>query len=208
MSSRMGPVETTADGGSDIGCPTRDSTRTWSNEILGDRPQLLTGELERRRVGKATLRCRTLDPSRRPHNLDCSVAYRDLGADWFLRRHDPERHPHRLAHQIGSLAFNVTTTVGDRLSVTCETFGLDAGMAGRCPHPVPPAFARTPRFLALDDLGLALASGTRRDSMGSECGLGRLKIGSTTADVSAIHWFAASRLPRRGQSRHPAVGSG
>jgi hypothetical protein len=32
--------------------------------------------------------------------------------------------------------------------------------------------------------------------MGSEWGLGRLRIGSTTADVSAIHWFAASRLPK------------
>jgi hypothetical protein len=41
------------------------------------------------------------------------VAYRDLGADWFLRRHDPERHPHRLAHQIGALAFNVTTTLSE-----------------------------------------------------------------------------------------------
>jgi hypothetical protein len=37
--------------------------------------------------------------------------------------------------------------------------------------------------------------------MGGEWGLGRLKIGSTTADVSAIHWFAASRLRGRGQSR-------
>ena len=74
--------------------------------------------------------------------------------------------------------------------------------------PSPPAFAGTPRFLALDEIGLAFASGTRRDSMGSEWGLGRLRIGSTTADVSAIHWFAASRLRRRGQSRHPAVGSG
>jgi hypothetical protein len=44
--------------------------------------------------------------------------------------------------------------------------------------------------------------------MGSEWGLGRLRIGWTTADISAIHWFAASRLRMRGQSRHPAVGSG
>jgi hypothetical protein len=63
-------------------------------------------------------------------------------------------------------------------------------------------------FSPLDEIGLAFALGTRRDSMGSEWGLGRLRIGSTTADVSAIHWFAASRLRRRGQSRHPAVGSG
>jgi hypothetical protein len=32
--------------------------------------------------------------------------------------------------------------------------------------------------------------------MGSEWGLGPLRIGSTTADVSAIHWFAASRAPK------------
>jgi hypothetical protein len=44
--------------------------------------------------------------------------------------------------------------------------------------------------------------------MGSEWGLGPLRIGSATEDISAIHWFAASRLRRRGQSRHPAVGSG
>jgi hypothetical protein len=33
---------------------------------------------------------------------------------------------------------------------------------GHGPHPVPPAFAGTPRFLALDNLGLALASGTEQ----------------------------------------------
>jgi hypothetical protein len=38
--------------------------------------------------------------------------------------------------------------------------------------------------------------------MGSEWGLGPLRIGWTTADISAIHWFAASRLRRRRQSRH------
>jgi hypothetical protein len=63
-------------------------------------------------------------------------------------------------------------------------------------------------FSPLDEIGLAFVSGTSRDSTGSEWGLGRLRIGSTTADVSAIHWFAASRLRRRRQSRHLAVGSG
>ncbi len=38
--------------------------------------------------------------------------------------------------------------------------------------------------------------------MGSEWGLGPLRIGSTTAEISAIHWFAASRLRRRRQVRH------
>jgi hypothetical protein len=41
--------------------------------------------------------------------------------------------------------------------------------------------------------------------MGSEWGLGRLRIGSTTADVSAIHWFAASRL-RRARAVSPPGG--
>jgi transposase len=44
------------------------------------------------------------------HFLDRGVPYRDLGADWFLRRHDPERHAHRLARQIEALGFNVTIT--------------------------------------------------------------------------------------------------
>jgi len=80
---------------------------------------------------------------------------------------------------------------------------------GHCPHPVPPALCRdSTSTRPLDEIGLALATGTTRDSMGSEWGLGPLRIGSTTADVSAIHWFAGSRLRRRGQSRHPAVGSG
>ena len=39
-----------------------------------------------------------------------------------------------------------------------------------------PAFDGTPRYLALDDLGPALASGTSRDSMGSEWGLGLLRM--------------------------------
>jgi hypothetical protein len=44
--------------------------------------------------------------------------------------------------------------------------------------------------------------------MGSEWGLGPLKIGRTTAEVSAIHWLAASRLRRRRPLLPPAVGSG
>jgi hypothetical protein len=73
--------------------------------------------------------------------------YRDLGADWFLRRHDPERHPHRLAHQIEALAFNVTTTpVGDRLSVTCETLASDAGRGRPLSPPVPPCVCRDSTF--------------------------------------------------------------
>ena len=39
-------------------------------------------------------------------------------------------------------------------------------------------------------------------SMGSEWGLRPLRVGSTTAEVSAIHWFAASRLRRRRHPRH------
>jgi hypothetical protein len=35
--------------------------------------------------------------------------------------------------------------------------------------------------------------------MGSEWGLRPLTIGSTTAEVSAIHWFAASRLRGHGK---------
>ena len=39
--------------------------------------------------------------------------------------------------------------------------------------------------------------------MGSEWGLGRLRIASTTAEVLAIHWFAASRLRLRGAVSPP-----
>jgi hypothetical protein len=42
------------------------------------------------------------------HILVRGVPYNDLGADWFLRRHDPERHGHRLARQIEALGFSVT----------------------------------------------------------------------------------------------------
>jgi hypothetical protein len=68
--------------------------------------------------------------------------------------------------------------------------------SGHCPDPVPLRIAGTPRFLALHESGLALAPGTTRDSMGSEWGLRPLRIGSTTEEVSAIHWFVASRLRR------------
>ncbi len=89
----------------------------------------------------------------------------------------------------------------------CSTARMIRGGA-TVPTQSPLRLPRLHVFSPLDEIGLASASGTRRVSMGSEWGLGRLRIGSTTADVSAIHWFAASRLRRRGQSRHPAVGSG
>jgi hypothetical protein len=44
--------------------------------------------------------------------------------------------------------------------------------------------------------------------MGSEWGLRPLTIGSTTAEVLAIHWLAASRLLKATASSPPAVGSG
>lgn len=40
--------------------------------------------------------------------LDRAVPYEDLGGDWFLRRHDPERHARHLARQIEALGFTVT----------------------------------------------------------------------------------------------------
>jgi len=42
------------------------------------------------------------------HILDRAVPYTDLGADWFLRRHDPQRHARTLARQIEALGFHVT----------------------------------------------------------------------------------------------------
>lgn len=42
------------------------------------------------------------------HILDRGVPYTDLGGDWFLRRHDPERHARHLARQIEALGFQVT----------------------------------------------------------------------------------------------------
>lgn len=44
------------------------------------------------------------------HMLDRRQPYSDLGNDWFLRRHDPERHARRLARQIQALGFDVTLT--------------------------------------------------------------------------------------------------
>jgi hypothetical protein len=42
------------------------------------------------------------------HILDRGIPYADLGADWFLRRHDPERHARILPCQIQALGFQVT----------------------------------------------------------------------------------------------------
>jgi transposase len=42
------------------------------------------------------------------HILDRDEPYRDLGADYFIRRHDPERHARRLARQIQALGYHVT----------------------------------------------------------------------------------------------------
>jgi hypothetical protein len=69
-------------------------------------------------------------------------------------------------------------------------------VAGHCPHSVPPAFAGTPRFLAPRRNRPRLRSGTSRNSMGSEWGPERFRIGSTTADVSAIHWLAREQAPK------------
>jgi transposase len=42
------------------------------------------------------------------HILDRQEPYHDLGADYFARRHDPERHARRLARQIQTLGYQVT----------------------------------------------------------------------------------------------------
>jgi len=42
------------------------------------------------------------------HILDRKQPYHDLGADYFLRRTDPEHHARRLARQIEALGFQVT----------------------------------------------------------------------------------------------------
>jgi hypothetical protein len=86
---------------------------------------------------------------------------------------------------------------------------------GHCLHPVPLPLPGLHVFSPLDEIGLALASGTRRDSMGSEWGLGALRIGSTTPDVSAIHWSPragsqgegslATRRSARADERRPAA---
>lgn len=42
------------------------------------------------------------------HILDLGEPYRELGADYFVRRHDPERHARRLARQIQALGYDIT----------------------------------------------------------------------------------------------------
>lgn len=42
------------------------------------------------------------------HILDRGVPYQDLGADYFLRRHDPERHAARLVRQLQAIGYRVT----------------------------------------------------------------------------------------------------
>ena len=42
------------------------------------------------------------------HILDRNEPYHDLGADYFVRRHQPERHARRLARQIQALGYDVT----------------------------------------------------------------------------------------------------
>lgn len=44
------------------------------------------------------------------HMLDRRQPYSDLGNDWYIRRHDPERHARRLARQIRTLGYEVTIT--------------------------------------------------------------------------------------------------
>jgi transposase len=41
------------------------------------------------------------------HILERGEPYHDLGADWFIRRHSPERHARRLVHQLEALGFEV-----------------------------------------------------------------------------------------------------
>lgn len=41
------------------------------------------------------------------HILERGTPYEDLGGDWFIRRHSPERHARRLVHQIEALGFDV-----------------------------------------------------------------------------------------------------
>jgi hypothetical protein len=42
------------------------------------------------------------------HILDRRAPYQDLGADYFLRRHDPERHAARLVRQLQAIGFRVS----------------------------------------------------------------------------------------------------
>src|SRR6266542_4432718 len=41
------------------------------------------------------------------HILDRGVPYEDLGADYFLHRHDPERHANKLVRQLRALGYEV-----------------------------------------------------------------------------------------------------
>jgi hypothetical protein len=42
------------------------------------------------------------------HILDRHQPYADLGADYFLRRHDPKRHADRLVRQLQAIGYRVT----------------------------------------------------------------------------------------------------
>ncbi|MCL6499767.1 MAG: IS110 family transposase [Firmicutes bacterium] len=42
------------------------------------------------------------------HVLDRGVPYEDLGADYFLRRHDPKRHAAKLVRQLQAIGYSVT----------------------------------------------------------------------------------------------------
>ena len=42
------------------------------------------------------------------HVLDRGVPYQDLGADYFLRRHDPKRHAAKLVRQLQNIGYRVT----------------------------------------------------------------------------------------------------
>jgi len=42
------------------------------------------------------------------HLLDREEEYSDLGADYFIRRHDPERHANKLVRQLRALGYDVT----------------------------------------------------------------------------------------------------
>jgi hypothetical protein len=44
------------------------------------------------------------------HMLTTGETYRELGADYFIRRHDPQRQARRLAHQLEQLGYRVTVT--------------------------------------------------------------------------------------------------
>ncbi len=46
------------------------------------------------------------------HILDEKVPYKDLGADWFVKRR-PEAHARRLANQIEAFGYRVTSKPTD-----------------------------------------------------------------------------------------------